>query len=118
MINFFRKLFNHDKIDKQNDTIDMLLERAKDLEEEVRSYKGYKLKYRVAMLQNNEAEYLELLEMAEKVDKYEADKQERGALQGRYLIDPARQQAQALNMLGQGSSMLAQHMAASAARWL
>jgi hypothetical protein len=70
MINFFRKLFNHDKIENLESGVDALLENNKLLEAEVREYKGYKLKYQVAMLQNDEAEFLELLEMAEKVEKY------------------------------------------------
>jgi hypothetical protein len=72
MINFFRKLFNHDKIDKLNADLDACLEGIKRHEAEVREYKGYKLKYQVAMLQNDEAEFLELLEMAEEVEKHKA----------------------------------------------
>ena len=80
MINFFRKLFNHDKIELLESGVDALLENNKNLEAEVRKYKGYKLKYQVAMLQNDEEEYLELLEMAEKVEKYNASAQQRATL--------------------------------------
>jgi hypothetical protein len=61
------------------------------LEVENKEYKGYKLKYQVAMLQNNEAEYLELLEIAEKNEKHKEDMA--NSLQDRYrqMLQPQGQ---------------------------
>lgn len=66
MIKFLHRLFNHDKIEELNRTLDIYKERNEQLEEEVRLYKGYKLKYEVTKLyvEDDEA-LLEILEAAQ-----------------------------------------------------
>lgn len=63
------RLFNHDKIDEMQRTIDIYRERNLQLEEENREYKGYKLKFEVTKLyvEDDEA-LLELFEVAKKHD--------------------------------------------------
>ena len=96
MINFLYKLFNHDKIDKLNNTRDMHMERIKQLELEVKEYKGYKLKYKVAKMYVNDDEgLLELFEIAEKAERF---KHREPTLQQA----AAQQQAAALNGIGIG----------------
>ena len=72
MIKLFYRLFNHDKIDDMQRTIDIYKERNSQLEKENMEYKGYKLKYEVTKLyvEDDEA-LLELFEVAKKHD-YEA----------------------------------------------
>lgn len=70
------KLFNNDKIDELNRTIDIYKERTEQLEKELREYKGYKLKYRVAkMLAEDDDGILELIDLAKKADEYNANVQ-------------------------------------------
>jgi len=103
MIEFFRQLFNEDKsvqnaligvndVDVINANIDAYREKIEKLEAEVKEYKGYKLKYQVAILQSNEAEYLELLEIAEANEKYKEEMRSyhnQRELQGRGLLQSA-----------------------------
>jgi hypothetical protein len=103
MINFFRKWFNLDKVDELNRSLEIYRERCEQLEGDVREYKGYKLKYRVAMLQNDEDEFMELLEMAKKVEDYESGDYERRKQAAYYHPQMAAQQHQ---MLGQAQSQL------------
>jgi len=69
MIKLFYRLFNHDKIDEMQRTIEIYKERNSQLEEENREYKGYKLKYEVTKLyvEDDEA-LLELFDVAKKHD--------------------------------------------------
>lgn len=81
------KLFNNDKIDELNRTIDIYKERNEQLESELREYKGYKLKYRVAkLLAEDDEGLLELLELAKKVDEYNANLQ-RDAIRKDYFAN-------------------------------
>ena len=76
MLKFFYDLFNHNKIDDLNRTLDTYKERNEQLEADVRLYKGYKLKYEVTKLyvEDDEA-LLELFEAAEKVDRNNASRE-------------------------------------------
>lgn len=63
------KLFNHDKIDEMQRTIDIYRERNDQLEKENREYRGYKLKFEVTKLYVEDDEALiELFEVAKKHD--------------------------------------------------
>ena len=65
------KIFNHDKIDEMQRTIDIYRERNEQLEKENREYKGYKLKYEVTKLYVEDDDALiEIFELAEKAEKY------------------------------------------------
>ena len=69
MIKLFYKLFNHDKIDDMQRTIDIYKERNSQLEKENMEYKGYKLKYEVTKLYVEDDEALmELFDVARKHD--------------------------------------------------
>ena len=69
MIKLFYKLFNHDKIDEMQRTIDIYKERNSQLEKENMEYKGYKLKYEVTKLYVEDDEALiELFDVAKKHD--------------------------------------------------
>ncbi len=63
MLKFFYKLFNHDKIEKLEHSLEIYRTRNKQLEKELREYKGYKLKYKVAqMLVDDDPAIEELLD--------------------------------------------------------
>lgn len=62
MLRIFYKLFNHDKIDDATRLLGVYRERCAQLEDEVKEYKGYKLKYEVTRLHVENHEDLELLE--------------------------------------------------------
>lgn len=79
MINFFYKLFNHDKIDDLSRTLDIYKERNEQLEYEVKEYKGYKLKFEVTKLYVDDDEgLLELFELAKNADEYKRRLQDDG----------------------------------------
>lgn len=62
------RLFNHDKIDRLTQEVETYDERIKQLEEELREYKGYKLRYRVTKLYVNDKDALEkIIKDAKKV---------------------------------------------------
>ncbi len=76
MIKLFYKLFNHDKIDDMQRTIEIYKERNSQLEKENMEYKGYKLKYQVTkMYVEDDAALLELFETAKKHDTYTSSRQ-------------------------------------------
>lgn len=80
MIKLFYKLFNHNKIDDLNITLDVYKERNKQLEDEIMKYKGYKLKYEVTKLYvEDDDALLELFELAKKVDAYNSGQQGYGS---------------------------------------
>lgn len=67
MIKFLYKLFNQDKIERLNAQLETYRDRNRQLEQQVREYKGYKLKYEVVNLYIDDDEaLLELFEIAEK----------------------------------------------------
>ena len=69
MIKFLYKLFNQHKIDDLNRQLDTYRDRVKQLEEDVREYKGYKLKYEVTKLYVDDDEgLLELFDAAKSKD--------------------------------------------------
>lgn len=71
MIKLFYRLFNHDKVDELSRTVEIYKERNKQLESEIKEYKGYKLKYEVTKLYVEDDEALiELFEVAKKRDEY------------------------------------------------
>ncbi len=61
MLNRLRKLFNHDKLEEAATLLSAYRDRVKALEEEVREYKGYKLKYEVTRLHVENSGELALL---------------------------------------------------------
>jgi len=69
MIKFLHRLFNHHKIDDLKRVMETYRVRNQQLEDELREYKGYKLKYQVAQLyiEDDEA-ILEIFEAAQKVE--------------------------------------------------
>ena len=70
MIKFFYRLFNHHKLDKLNQEVEVYRTRVQQLEEEVRVYKGYKLKYKVArMLVDDDPAIDELLDCYKETEK-------------------------------------------------
>ena len=89
MIKLFYRLFNHDKIDEMQRTIDVYKERNSQLEKENMEYKGYKLKYEVTKLYVEDDEALiELFEVAKKhdaeiVNRQSGETQLRAAMQAR-----------------------------------
>lgn len=98
MIKLLYKLFNHDKIDELQKTIDIYKERNAQLEKEVKEYKGYKLKYEVTKLyvEDDEA-LLELLDAANKAEEREADNINRARYHRQIgLVNAAAQQQAAL----------------------
>lgn len=102
MINFFYKLFNHDKIDDLNRTLDIYKERNEQLEDEVREYKGYKLKFEVTKLYVDDDEgLLELFELAKKADEYKRRLQDGGLFGLQHL---SQERANAIANLGCGIS--------------
>lgn len=84
MIKWIYRLLNHDQIDKLNETIDTYRERNKQLEAEVREYKGYKLKFEVTKLyvEDDEA-LLELFEVAKNNEQHSASRQHHWLSDGR-----------------------------------
>lgn len=94
MIKLFYKLFNHDKIDDMQRTIDIYRERNQQLEKENMEYKGYKLKYEVTKLYvEDDDALLELFDIAKKHDTEMINRQ---AL----LSDRQRAMAQQQNPFG------------------
>jgi len=70
MFNFIHRLFNHDKIDDLNSTIEVYRGRNKQLEKEVEELKEYRLKYRVTkMYVDDDEALLELLDAAKKKER-------------------------------------------------
>ena len=101
MIKLFYKLFNHDKIDEMQRTIEIYKERNSQLEKENMEYKGYKLKYEVTKLYVEDDEALmELFEVAKKHD-IEMSNRQRGSDQLRDM-STLQQQNHALALCGFG----------------
>lgn len=76
MIKLFYKLFNHDKIDDLQRTLDIYKERNSQLEKENMEYKGYKLKYEVTKLYvEDDDALLELFALAKKHDSEMSSRQ-------------------------------------------
>ena len=74
MIKFIYRLFNQHKIDNLNKQLDIYRDRVNQLEEDVREYKGYKLKYEVTKLYVDDDEgLLELFEAAKTNNNSESD---------------------------------------------
>lgn len=98
MIKLFYRLFNHDKLDENQRTIDIYKERNEQLEAEVREYKGYKLKYEVTKLYvEDDDALLELFDVAKKHEYQNS----------RLSSDAARQQAAMYQGAGGGIGGLA-----------
>ncbi len=72
MLKFFYRLFNHDKIDELEQRLENYRARNEQLEQEVREYKGYKLKYEVTKLYVDDDEAV--LELLDAYNKIEQDK--------------------------------------------
>lgn len=76
MLKFFYKLFNYDKIDELNRTIEIYKERNSQLEKENKECKGYKLKYEVTkMYVEDDDALIEIFETAEECEKYKSEMQ-------------------------------------------
>lgn len=79
MIKLFYRLFNHDKIDDMQHTIDVYKERNSQLEKENMGYKDYKLKYDVLKLYvEDDSALIELFDIAKKADLYNRRSQQQG----------------------------------------
>ena len=103
LASFLYKLFNYDKIDKQQETIDIYAERIDQLDAELREYKGYKLKYEVAkMYVEDDEALLELFELAKKAKDQE--QRVRDQQEGLMRASLASQQSAAFGMMGAGIS--------------
>lgn len=98
MFKFFYRLFNHDKIDSMQQTLDVYKERNEQLEKENSEYKGYKLKYQVTKLyvEDDEA-LLDLFEIATKIDEYNLPEQLRNS-----GVSLSRDEVATLALLGLG----------------
>ncbi len=97
MIKLFYKLFNHDKINDMQRTIDIYKERNSQLEKENREYKGYKLKYEVTKLYVEDDEAL--LELFDVAEKHETEIRNNQSCQSQFLRMAAQQQ---MNASGHG----------------
>jgi len=104
MIGFFYRLFNHDKIDRLNQRLKEIDEAMTSMEAELREYKGYKLKYRVAkMYVDDDDALLELFDLAREKER-EKSVNQRQALYG---LTAAQQQQMAMaSAHGAGQSSL------------
>ena len=85
------RLFNHDKIDDMQRTIDIYKERNAQLEDENREYKGYKLKYEVTKLYVEDDDAL--IELFDAAKKHEAEMLDRQRGNDRLRSMAAAQQA-------------------------
>lgn len=93
MIKFLHRIFNYHKIDELERVMETYRTRNQQLEDELREYKGYKLKYQVAQLYIEDDEAI--LEIFEAAQKIEDDKNNsRRILQGGGLGQLAAQQQQ------------------------
>jgi len=86
VIKFLHKLFNYHKIDELERVMETYRARNQQLEEELREYKGYKLKYELAELYVNDDEaLLEIFEAAEEKASEKAALQQSQQSQQRQL---------------------------------
>jgi len=92
MIGFIYRLFNHDKIDRLNQRLKEIDEAMTSMEAELREYKGYKLKYRVAkMYVDDDEALLELFDLAREKERGKSSDQR----QALYGLAAAQQQQMA-----------------------
>lgn len=91
MIKLLHRIFNYHKIDELERVMETYRVRNQQLEDELREYKGYKLKYQVAQLYIEDDEAI--IEIFEAAQKIEDDKDNmRDILQGQGLGQLAAQQ--------------------------
>jgi hypothetical protein len=105
MIGFFYRLFNHDKIDRLNQRLKEIDEAMTSMEAELREYKGYKLKYRVAkMYVEDDEALLELFDLARQKERQTSSDQRQALAQQQQLAMASARGAGAssLGMLGMG----------------